>query len=895
MPLDDLTRRALSEARADAEHERRRSAGKLPQLSRRLSYAAALIRILAAVLTVPWEKPMRNLGRDIVYGWRRLRQAPWLSLFAVLTLALGIGMTTAVYSVIHAMFDGDIGVRSPEEVVRIYHKRPPGSGPMISLSTPDFEDLRDRQTAFGAVMAFARVRQPIASQALATIEWGELVTGEYFGVLGIEPHAGRLLQPADDRPGAPDVVVLSHGFWQRAFGADRSAIGSVVRIGGRPFEIIGVAPESFRGAFMPKVTPSLYWVPLAANAAFAQRGSDLQRRDGHWLRVMGRLAPGRTIEDATTEVAMIAGQLDVSDPIGQGMDRARYPAYNYSRPWVVMRLSSIKIAESADRLVASLATTVLVVVVLVLLVACTNVANLLLARAADRSRDLAVRLSLGASRWRLAREQLVESGLLALTGGLLGLAVARILLVKLGGGFIGPARLTFHVAPELELSAVGVAAGATTLALAVFGVWPAWKASRADFRGTITGGGSHAALPRWRGRSLLIAGQVAVSVVLVAMAALSVRQMAAQARLETGIDLDRLAVLHVEFQNHGIEEERVRQIAGSLHERIARLPGVTAAAVSSGLPFGLTNPGARVTRLDKPFIEGTFAGHRQELLVATPEIFGVLGVEIVRGRALDARDTRGAEPVAVISAAVAREVFETTDVVGRQVMFTRQPWVGDPEWPIETKRIVGVASDTETGRGARESGTVYVPFAQRFEPTLSFVARTDGNPSDLVGPLHAMLRSTDSRLAPTAGGTGVEVAGPETAFLEATSRLTGVLGMGALILALVGLYGVLSHVVARRRREIGLRMALGATPPALRRMVMKDGLRPVLLGLAAGLSLGIIIRLNLTPLFSNLLPGLDAWLLAWVSLTFLLAGVAACYIPARRAAGVDPNVALRDY
>jgi hypothetical protein len=337
-----VIRRAIAEAGADAAYERRHARTRRERALVAVSYALAVARIVLAGVTPSGEKYMRNLPRDVAYGARRLRHAPWMSVFATITLALGIGMVTAVVSVTRALFAADAGVANSERVVRIYHKQPPGSGPMISLALPDYEDLRQRQTVFSAVAAHARVRQPIAIGDGATIEWGEIVSGEFFRVLGVTPALGRLVQPADDRHDAPDVVVLSHGLWRRAFGADPAVIGSVAHIAGRPFEVIGVAPASFRGAAMPKVTPAAFWLPLTGNAALVMRDKDLKCRDCQWVRVQARLAPGRTIDEAQAEVSRIAAQLDAEYPIGQDLDRARYGSYNWSRPWVALPFSSVK-------------------------------------------------------------------------------------------------------------------------------------------------------------------------------------------------------------------------------------------------------------------------------------------------------------------------------------------------------------------------------------------------------------------------------------------------------------------------------------------------------------------------------------------------------------------------
>ena len=389
---------------------------------------------------------------DVIHAWRRLRSAPVFTLFSVLTLALGIGATTAIYSVVYAAVLRPPDIRDINRVANLYHADPRrgGSGPTVSLARADFEDYRAVQTSFEFLAAWQAFRLPLAAEGSAEWVMGESVGGEYFSVVGIQPALGRLIQPADDKPNAPRVIVLSDALWRRHFVADPTVVGRVVKLGGETFEIIGVAPPAFRGVNMPNVLPTAAWIPLSA--APVSDAGDLTDRERRTVFVKGRLRAGTSIDQARAEVQAIAHRLDLAYPIGSDLDwRFRTPA-STSRPWALLPAASVKVHESVDRVAGPLATTIMVVVALVLLVACTNVANLVLARGTARRHETAVRLALGATRWRLVRAQIIEAGLLSLAGGAGAFAVARLLMARVLSGELrlAPA-LTVQFTPAMNL------------------------------------------------------------------------------------------------------------------------------------------------------------------------------------------------------------------------------------------------------------------------------------------------------------------------------------------------------------------------------------------------------------------------------------------------------------
>ena len=514
----------------------------------------------------------------------------------------------------------------------------------------------------------------------------------------------------------------------------------------------------------------------------------------------------------------------------------------------------------------------------------------MLARGSGRRHEVAVRLALGASRGRLVREAVLESVILAMIGGVVSLGLTRVLLVVIGHELDVGNGAVLYVEPVMDALVLLGSACATLLALIVAGLGPAVQSTRVDVRSALATAGGSTAMPRWRGRRLLITMQVTVSLVLLAIASVCVQQVRQDSRHDSGVDLERLALVNVDFGQQGYSQDRARRVVDSVLVQAAREATVEAVAASSGLPAGVPTPGGSVKAADGP---GGVS--RVELVASTPGIFRVLGVSIVRGRPLDVRDAAGAQPVIVISEHVAKTIFGTLDVVGRPVTFTRARWAGTPDPRDERVTIVGVAEDTDTGSvGRRDHGTAYLPLDQHGEGRLVLSARSSADPARVVGALLRALRSIDPDVAVSQAGTGMAVAGPSNLFLQVTAGLASVLGSFALILALAGLYGALSHVVSSRTREVGVRIALGATTRQILRLVLVDGLRPVVAGIALGGIVAVLARMSLQPMFVRMVPPLDPFALATAPALMLLAALVACYVPGRRAASVDPNVALRN-
>lgn len=890
LPLGDLTKRALIETVADSYYARR-------------GFVASLARVVAqlAVSSSAALYPFRHLTQDVRVAIRRLRTAPLYALFAVATLALAIGASTAVYAVVDAIVVPRQPIRDIARVVNIYHADPRKASPRDELSVPDFEDLRRDARSYTTIAAWHRFSHAIVTDNGTSPLMGESVTGNYFDLFGVAPLLGRTLMPADDRPGAPPVIVLAENTWRRLLAGRASAIGDTVRFGGVMFQVVGVMPESFRGSDMPVLSPTPFWIPMSAEARIAPvsgyRQLERANRDSRILWVKGRLKDDVSLEAAQAELSAIAARLDDTAPIGATLvGRDRTPERT-TRRWAVIPMQDIYLHETMHRLVAPMITLVLGLVVLVLLVACSNLANLTLARAARRSQELAIRLALGASRGRLVREQLVEGAVLTAAGWFLGILIAMALIPVLGRStqLSGNMTITIQLQPQLNTPVLIASFVAALLALSVSSLGPALKHSRGRVRQGLSGDHSATAAPRWRTRGSLIAGQVLVSTVLLTIAAVCVNELERSQRIDSGIDLERLAITNYNFGFNRTDPARIRQELGALAETARGLPGVDRVAVTTGLPFGVTNPRADVFSLDRPYSRDRYNGYNSALLISTSSVFDTLGVRLVAGKAFD--DTASGGPrTAVISELLARRIFGSTErAVGHQIQYKHQQWAGDPEHPVLTLTVVGVAADTDAGVvGSREYGTVYLPINQHDETKWSVVARASGDPAAVVPRLQELMRNIDRDVPLVSAGTGPALAGPTVLVYQVVSVIAAMLGFFALLLASTGLYGVIADLVSRRTREIGIRIALGAERSGVERMVFLEGMKPVMVGLVLGLTLATGVRMALKPLFRQLIPPSAVPTILLGMLPLLAAAILACYIPARRAARVDPNVALRD-
>ncbi|HKT79832.1 MAG TPA: ABC transporter permease [Vicinamibacterales bacterium] len=826
--------------------------------------------------------------RDIRFALRRLAATPLFTTFANLSLAVGVAITTAVYSVVDAVFLRGLGIHEPDRVAVIVT---PDSGRLLTgtVSEPDFRDVQTAQTSFSHVAASATFVRRLALPSVTEMVIGESVSGSYFATLGVSASLGRTIQPSDDAGGGR-VVMLSETLWRRRFASDPRMVGATVAISGEPFEIIGVAPASFSG---PRgwLMGTQFWIPLGTESRLKESprtavtaAPRATSRDDRRLTVFGRLATDVTIAAASAEMQSIAARLDGFFPPrfgGKGVGAT-------DRPWRAKTIAAI--SDDEDSAVRRFGMTLVALVGLVLVVACTNLGNLVLARGSTRLRELAVRSALGASRWQLVREQCVESVMLAAGGAFASYVMFELLRVVMDTEFSvampfgGRTTLAFH--PALNVPALTIAVSSLLIALVVFGLEPAIQLTRTlDVRGALAGG-SAAGPERGRRQRLLLRWQVAIAAGFFVIATMFVKYSIAEARHDSGIDLDRIGVAVLNFDTPEWNEPRARRTFDRVLDELRRDPSVEAASLSSGLPFGVPS----TLRLFISPLEQTSAARMAPQVVttiaATPSMFRTLGVEILRGRGFDDRDGPAAPRVVVLSEFTARRMFGTADVVGREMA------VGQTR--STTATIVGVAADTDVGRiFAEPRPLAYVPMTQHYQPLITVVARASGSVTTAVGAMRDAIRRADPDVAVDTIGTGRSVLAGLFQVLRGLGMTAIGLGATTLLLAMAGLYGIQSHVIANRTREIGVRMSLGATAGQIKRMVLVDGYRPVLDGLIFGLSIGLVGRAIARAYLELDVAIVDPWMLVVTPIPLICAAFFACYLPARRAAAVDPNTALR--
>jgi predicted permease len=825
---------------------------------------------------------MELLARDFRLALRRLRMTPGFTIFAIISLALGIGVSTAIYSAVRTLLWMPLGVPRAEEIVAVTSGRV-----TPAMSWPDFQDLRAQQTTFAALGASSYIRTALASPHDAEIVMGDAVSGGYFTVIGVTPLLGRLLHAGDERDAAR-VVVISETLWRRHFRADPSVVGQTVRLGGLPFEVVGVVKGTFHGLerfFTRSVWVPATVVPVAAGglSSFSAWGS-VSDRQRSTQAVHGRLNPGVPVDRA-------AGEINV---IGQRLDAAYPPERQQRREWGLRPRATDGPDSEAINTVAGM---ILTGVGMLLLIACSNLANLALAKGTSRSEETAVRAALGASRWRLVREQLIESTVIVVVGGALGAwllhGLVDFLTIELPMGF-GSA-MPFR--PEVNSVVLAAAAGSMVVAIVVFGLWPALQATRANVRGRLAGGAG-ATPPRWRLHRNLVAWQVCGCVALTLVAVMSQRVIAASVRTMPHANGEDLAIAQVDFGLNARDEQETRRIVEQLLTAVRRQPGIERVVASTGLPF--TYAGLRssymFTTPEAPFNDARDTGKSSYMIATTSGLFETIGLRLTRGRALTDRDDAAAPRVAVVTERFARNLFATTDVVGRTIVMHRTARLSKRYPPPESLTIVGVTADPDgLARTSRGDSHVFVPWAQRYEsrtPAI-FTARSP-SASAAVGVLRSAIRRVDPELAVSLAGTGTVVLQGPIFLLRVISGLSSALATISLVLAMAGLFGVLSHVVLRRTREIGIRVALGADRRHVFRLILLDGLRPVLKGIVLGITIGLGARIAVRAWVVTQINAFEPLVFVLLPVPFIVAALVACYVPASRASRVDPNVALRD-
>lgn len=810
---------------------------------------------------------MERLARELRQAARGLRRSPGLLALALVSLGLGIGANVTVFAWARAvLLEPFGGVPDQGRLVKVL-VTDPNEG-YVSHSYPDYRDLRDRSRGIADIAVLRSVPVTLGADGRSERGWAQLVSGNFFEVLGVGAQLGRVLTPADDRtPNGHPVVVLSHALWQRRFGADPGVVGRTVLLNTRPHTVLGVAPRDFRGAASGTAYDA--WVPVMMQEQFEPGGSRLELRGNHWLEGLARLAPGKSLEQAQAELAVLAARIAAEshqESLGRGL--ALFPLWRAPRSGAAV-LGPIILVLGA-------------ISALLLLLACANLASLLLARGVSRRKEIAVRLSLGASRGDIARQLFLESVLLALAG-----AAASVGVASLGVGLLEawapPSPFPLWIGARVDWKAVAFAGGVASATALLFGLAPALQASRPGTADALRdeSAGSLGGRGRDRLRGGLVVLQVSLSVLLLVAAGLFLRTLQRIQSIDLGFEPKGVLAVSLELFSSGYERERGLAFYRELLERARALPGVERASLVRRAPLGLGGSSSTTLDVDgyQPPKDATaFAFYNN----VGPGYFTLMRTPIVRGRDLGDDDRSDRPPVAVVNETMAARYWPGREAVGGRFR-VGQRWI----------TVAGVARNaTYRDLGEGPAPWFFLPLEQGYRPDMTLLVRTAGDPAALAPALLGLVRQLDATLAPFNVTTLEGHIGAADFRQRVGSQLLGLFGVLGLVLAAVGLYGLLSFSVARRTREIGIRMALGCDRRDVYRLVLRQGAR--LAGL--GLALGGAAAAALCGLLRALLVGLSPWdpvTFAGVSLLLAASAFLACAVPAHRATRVDPATALR--
>jgi len=802
-----------------------------------------------------------DVWRDARFAWRSLRRQPGFLAAILLTLGIGVGANTAIFTVFRATLLRPLPYARPDRLVHLWETTPAAAGGRSEASYPDYLDLKTRSRSLAGLEGYDDTNVTLSGEAIPRRAQGARVTPGFFALLGVSPTIGRTFASDEAAPNAPAVVVLSAGYWRRVLGGDPAVLQRTVEINGLPHRVIGVLPAGFQ--FAP-VGEAELWLPLDRSA------EGLAQRFNHWLKPVGRLRPGVTLAAARADLSALMARL-----------ATEFPETNRGRDVLAVPLR--------DEVVGEIRPTVLALfgaVGLVLLIACANIASLLIARALARQRELSVRAALGAGRGRLVRQLLAESLLIAGMGGLIAAAIAPLGVRYLTGTFAGgiasqlPLLRDMHVDAVVLLYALGIA----LLTGIGFGLLPALHAARASSArlvhgNRVVGGGG-------RLRDLLVVGEIALTTGLLVAAGLLGRSLQNLLSTDLGFQPERVLTLRVALAGAPYQSDAAQQrFFESLLDRIRVLPGVTRLGAVSNLP--LNGGGTNTLRVEgQPEPD---PAHRLEATMrgVAGDYFQAMGVRLVSGRGFTSRDDSASAPVVVLSESLARRLVPARNALGARIRFYAFP---ESAWTV-----IGVVGDVKTGSlDADPPPTVYYSHRQAAENRMSLAIRTAGDPAALVAPTLAAVKDLDGTLPVYAVGSMETQVGESPAVFARRFPLTLITAFAAaaLLLAVVGIYGVINFSVTQRTREMGVRMALGASASNLVQIVLRHGIRLAGLGIVLGTVLAFSTSRILSTLLYQVSPRDPLTYLGVVGLLGLVV-VAASWLPARRAGKVDPLVAMR--
>jgi predicted permease len=805
---------------------------------------------------------MNKLIQDLRYGIRTLLKRPGFSLVAVATLAIGIGASTVIFTVVNAALLRGLPYKEPDRLVHLWEKTPKTDFSKREFSYPDYQDYQ-QNTVFEGLAGYSGGGAILSGMGDPENIDTPRATANFFSVLGVEPYLGRTFQAGDDVPNGPRVAVLTYGLWQRRFGGDPGVLGRGITLNGQSFTVVGVLPSTFQFALQN----ADLWIP------YQPTRNQLSYRFMHGTNVLGRLKPGITQEQAQSEMNVIAGRIEQQ--------------FNDSHAGTTARV--VPLQEQIVGTVRPILLVLLAAVGFVLLIACANVASLLLTRSLARQKEVAIRSALGASRWRVIRQLLTEAIVLSLAGGAIGLVIAYwgvpALVATLPQNQLDA--LPFLKSLKIDLGILGFSFGLSLLTGIVFGLVPSLQSSRLDLNEVLKEGGRHAtAGTGQRLRSAMVVGEIALAVVLLVGAGLMMKSLLRLLQTNVGFNTNNLLTMRIVLPPSKYPEApQVFNYYTQLQERVRNLPGVVGAGTVDILPLN----GGNTTRV---YVDGEPVpqpGKETEanMRVVNEHYFQTLGVPLVAGRWFDERDQDGAPTVVIIGKTIADRLFAGRDPVGRKLRYSS----------IQTDpvTIAGVVGDVKiTGLDEEIRPVLYYPFRQAGDYSSSLVVRTSTDPTSLANAVRGEVRSLD----PDAAVLDVDtmegmISQTQASFIRRFPALViGIFAAVALLLASIGIYGVVSYSVSQQIHYIGIRMALGAGPADILRMVLKQGMVLAL----AGIAIGVVAALGLMRLLATLLYQVkttDVVTFAIVSGTLFAVALLACYLPARRATKVDPLVALR--
>jgi putative ABC transport system permease protein len=791
-----------------------------------------------------------------------LLRKPGFTLIAVVTLALGIGANTAIFSVVYALLLRPLPYREPERLVMLAEKSRAGQqGRRWTISYPNFSDWRERAQSFEGLASVRGQSFNLTGDERAAQLRGRTVNWNFFQLLGAQPQIGHLFAAEDDRYGAPRTAIISNGLWKERFGGDANVIGRKLLLDGQPYEVLGVLPPGFEyfradDLFVP------IGLFLDPQTSFMDRGSQMG------LYAVARLKQGVTVEQASNEMAMIAGQLE-----------REYPAVNSGRSAMAEPLQDVMSENVRQSLWVLLGA-----VGFILLIACVNVANLLLAHAADRQKEIALRLALGAGRWRIVRQLLSEALLIAGLGGVTGLLAGSWMMEGLLA--LAPDNIPQLGRVGMNYAVLSFTLAAAALTSVLCGLAPALSASRADLNAALKDGARSATSSRERVRKSLLVVEVGLALTLLMGAGLLVRSMVRLLNVDPGFNAENLLTMRLTLAGEAYNEPRRMAFYDECLARVGALPGVRAAALTLSLPIDGSFWNSVFIAADKPVPPRPNLPNSAYTPVSA-NYFEAMGIRLLKGRGFNSADRGDSAKVVVINETLARRIWPGEDPIGKRV---KQGW---PESQAPWREVVGVVADVKLNGLERDTPMqTYMPLVQEPWRQVGLAVRTVGDPLNAANAVEGAIHSIDKDLPVSTIRSMEQLLGISLAQRRLTMTLLLSFAALALLLASVGIYGVISYSVRQRTRELGIRMALGAKRRDVLKMILAQGLKLALIGVAIGLLAAFALTRWMETLLFNVRPA-DPLTFAVIPAVLLLVALIACWIPARRATKVDPMVALR--